>query len=81
MPGYSAILWIGLFAPSATPRAIVMKLQQEVSRIVRSAEGRERFAPLGIDLVGNTPDEFLSYLKSEGMRYAPVIRAANIRAE
>lgn len=79
--GYAAALWIGLFAPSATPRAIVTKLQQEVSRIVRSPEGRERFAALGISPVGGTSEEFLTYLKAEAIRYAPVIRATNIRAD
>ena len=81
VPGYSAMFWVGLFAPSSTPRPIVSQVQQEVSRIVRSAAGQERFSALGISPVGNTPDEFLSYLKAESIRYAPVIRATGIRAE
>ena len=81
IPGFEAVFWIGLFAPAATPRDIIAKLQQEASRAVLGPEGRERMAALGIDPVGNSPEDFAAYLKAEGARYAPVIRAANITAE
>ncbi len=81
IPGFEAVFWIGLFAPAATPRDVIAKLQQEASRAVLGPEGRERMAALGIDPVGNSPEEFAAYLKAEGARYAPVIRAANIGAE
>jgi len=81
LPGYEAIFWIGLFAPRGTPREIVLKLQQDVSRAVLDPEGRTRMAAFGIDPVGNSSEDFAAYLKKEGARYAPVIRAANIGTE
>ena len=81
IPGFEAVFWIGLFAPAATPREVVVKLQQEAARAVLGPEGRERMTALGIDPVANSPEEFSAYLKAEGARYAPVIRAANISAE
>ena len=49
LPGSDYTFWIGLFAPAKTPRDIVDKLQQEVVRVMASAEMRERLATLGAE--------------------------------
>jgi tripartite-type tricarboxylate transporter receptor subunit TctC len=80
-PGYELIFWTGLFAPAATPRPIISRLQAETARAMHAPENRERFAALGIDPVGNSPEEFAAYLRTEAARYAKVIREANIRVD
>lgn len=79
--GYELIFWTGLFAPAATPREVVGKIQAEIARAMHAPESRERLAALGIDPVVNSPEEFAAYLRTEAARYAAVVKAANIGAE
>jgi tripartite-type tricarboxylate transporter receptor subunit TctC len=81
VPGFELIFWTGLFAPSATPREIIGRVQAEAARAMHAPENRERFATMGIVPVGNTPEEFAALLKVEAARYAKVIKEANIKAE
>jgi len=81
VPGYEMMLWIGMFAPAATPRDITAKLNAEVVRIVQSPEVRERLAGMGVDPLGNTPQEMHDWIRSEITKFIPVAKAGNIKAE
>jgi tripartite-type tricarboxylate transporter receptor subunit TctC len=76
-----AVLWSGIFAPKATPPAIVAKLEGELMRIARLPDVIARLKPLGIDSVGNSSEEFSRILASDIARWAEVAKAANIRIE
>ncbi len=80
-PAMSLASWYGILAPTGTPREIVVKLQAEVVKALALPDLRERFAGLGIEPVGNTPDQFAAEIKEDITRWAKVVRAANIRAE
>ena len=80
-PAFELIFWTGLFAPAATPRDIIGRIQVEASRAMHAPENRERLFTMGIVPVGNSPEEFASLLRVEAARYAKVIREANIQAE
>lgn len=79
--GFEISTWIGLLAPAGTPRDVVNKLHGEVVRILRLADVRERFNDLGIEPVGDTPDHFLQYIKSELAKYAKVVKESGARLE
>lgn len=79
--GVDDSIWVGLAVPTGVPRDIVTRLAAEVSRTLRAADVRERFAALGIETVGSTPEEALARIQRESARYEKVIRAANIRAD
>jgi len=81
VPGYDMSLWIGLFAPAGTPRDIVAKLSAELARIVRLADVREKLVGMGVEPLGNTPEQVGQWIRDEISRYGPVVKAANIRAE
>ncbi|HEY6863021.1 MAG TPA: tripartite tricarboxylate transporter substrate binding protein [Burkholderiales bacterium] len=81
VPGYDMSLWIGLFAPAGTPRAIVAKLSAEVARIVRLPDVRDKLVGMGVDPLGNSPEQVADWIRAELARYRPVVRAANIKAE
>ena len=81
VPGYEATQWFGLLAPAGTPRAIIDRLYQESSRAVRSADVRERLIAEGLDVIGSTPEEFASYIKSETDKWTKVIKAAGIKPQ
>ena len=81
VPGYEVVSWQGIFAPAATPKEIVQRLNTELVKILRMADVRERFEGLGLDVVGNTPEEFAAFQKSEIAKWAKVVKGANIKAD
>jgi tripartite-type tricarboxylate transporter receptor subunit TctC len=70
-----------LLAPAGTPAAIVRKLQDEVARVVRLPEIRERLAGMAIDPVGNTSEEFARIIAADIAKWTAVAKAANIKAD
>lgn len=81
IPGIEITLWSGLLAPAGTPAAIVRKLQDEVTRVVRLAEMRERLTAMAIDPVGNTSEEFARIIAADIAKWTAVAKAANIKAD
>ena len=81
LPGFDTIAWYGLIAPSGTPREIVMKLNAEAIKGANSKDFRERMEPLGFEIVTGTPERMAEMLRADAARWAPVIKAANVRIE
>jgi tripartite-type tricarboxylate transporter receptor subunit TctC len=81
VPGYDVSVWFGVLTVAGTPREIVNRLNTEMVRILTSAEVKERFSKLGVDVVAGSPEQFASFLKGEVDRWAKVIREANIKAD
>ena len=79
--GFETTSWFGLLAPGATPATIVRKLYLETTRVLALADVRAKFADLGMDVIGNSPDEFAALIKSEIPRWAKVIKASGIRPD
>jgi tripartite-type tricarboxylate transporter receptor subunit TctC len=80
-PGFEVIGWFGWLAPAATPRAIVTRLNSELVHALRLPEVRERLLNQSTEPVGNTPQEFAAFMKSEHEKWSKVIKAANIKVE
>ncbi len=78
-PGFDAVPWFGLLAPAGTPPAVIDKLHRETVRILALPEVRASLRTLGLDLIGNTPEEFANVIKAETPQWATVIRSAGIR--
>ena len=71
--------WNGLIAPGGTPKLIVEKISKDVSEIVRQPEAREKLATQLMQPVGSSPDELRARMDGEIARWAPVIKAANVK--
>lgn len=67
-PSFDSITWYGLFAPKATPPAVLQGLATAVSEAVRGEAAMKTFVNLGADPIGNTPSEFAAMVRSEGQR-------------
>jgi tripartite-type tricarboxylate transporter receptor subunit TctC len=80
IPGFFSISWIGLLAPSGTPRNIIDKISKDVQEIVAAPEMRERFIAQGATPIGNTPAQFQALIDSDTKRYARIIAEKNITA-
>ena len=81
LPGFESVQWYGLLAPANTPRDIVNRLHGEMVKVLQQPEIRQRFASDGADPVGNTPDQFAAYVKSELVKWDKVARGAGIEKQ
>ena len=81
VPGFSAELWYGLLTSSKTPRAVIVKLNQEITRILREADVKRRWAPLGLEPIPSTPEQFDRRIASEMDLFTKLARAGNIKAD
>ena len=79
--GFDISTWFGVFAPGATPPAIVARLNAEIVRALGTPEMRERLAALGAEPVGNKPEEFAAFIREEIPKYAKVIKASGAKAD
>jgi tripartite-type tricarboxylate transporter receptor subunit TctC len=81
LPGAEAYSFYGLSAPAATPRAIVMKLNQEMSRIIVTPQFRERLAADGAQEEGGTPEHFGQFFRDVIAKWQRVVKHAKVRAQ
>lgn len=81
VPGYEAVQFSGLFAPSRTSAAVVDLINRDCVRVLDSAEVRARLAGLGVDAVGSTPAAFAARIQTEMSVLGKVIRDTGIRAD
>lgn len=81
LPGYQAATWFGLFAPAATPREIITKLNTESVSALNMPEVKDRMAAQGLFVVANTPVEIAAFLKAEIPRWAKVVKDAGVKPQ
>ena len=81
VPGYVTVAWFGLLAPAKTPRDIVNKLSAETARILKTPDVYSRLADLGAEPVGSTAAEFDAHIKAEIIKWAKVIKDANVELQ
>ena len=81
LPGFSMLSINGIVVPSATPRAIVQKINAAYVAALKSPEVRAKMAELSLEPVGNTPEEFDAFIKTEIEKWAKVVKAAGISAD
>jgi tripartite-type tricarboxylate transporter receptor subunit TctC len=81
LPGYEVSTWYGLFAPAATPRAVVDKLNAELVRILALPDVKERLGAEAYELPADTPDQFTALIKAELGKWAKVVRETGVKPE
>ena len=80
VPGYEAMIWLGIMAPKGTPPGIVDRLNAEIARI-NEALDREAWAKQGAVPMTMTPAEFDTYLRADTEKWAKVIQQAGIKVQ
>ena len=81
-PGFSALAWWGIFAPSGTPKPIVDRFHAELDKALNQPDLRKTLTEqLGLDLVASTPEGEQKFLLGEMNRWSKVVRENNIRAD
>jgi hypothetical protein len=73
--------WVGLLAPAKTPKPIIAKLNQALNEILNSPEGKAKLLSMGIFASPGTPEKFGEQIKGDLIRFAPIVKAAQIKTE
>ena len=74
-------IWYGILTASGTPQPIINRLNTEINKALASPDMKERLLAAGIQPLGNTPEQFASFIRNETQRFAKVIKEAGIRPE
>ena len=81
LPGFDISTWFGLFAPADTPREVIERLHGEFTRALALPEVREKLLYFGAEPVGNRPDEFAAFIRTEADKYARLIQASGAKVD
>ena len=81
VPGYEATIWVGLMAPKGTPKDVVDRLNQAVTKIVSQADVRQQWAKQGAVPMVMNPAAFDKYLNEDIAKWSNVIKSANIKLD
>jgi tripartite-type tricarboxylate transporter receptor subunit TctC len=81
VPGYEATIWLGLMAPTGTPRAVLVKLNAEAGRIVSRADVKAEWARQGAAPLLMTLDEFNHYLREDIEKWARIVKLSGAKAD
>ena len=80
-PGIVAENWYGFYAPAATPKEIITRLHDEIVKILRMPDIKERFQSQGTEVVGNTPEQLAAYIRNEMVKWSATAREAGARLD
>jgi tripartite-type tricarboxylate transporter receptor subunit TctC len=80
VPGYEATIWLGIMAPTGTPKEIVDKLNAEITKVIGRADVKEAWARQGAVPMAMSPAEFDKYLRTDIEKWAKVVASSGIKA-
>ena len=81
VPGYEAPTWSGVIAPAGVPRPIIDRLNAGINKAIESQTFRDRFASIGDEPAGGSPEEFAEVIRKDSAKWADVIRRAGARLD
>ena len=80
-PGFDVSSWVGIFAPAATPRELIVRIQTDMARTLARADVRDRLVAQGAEVVGGTPDDLGVHVRRESALYRKVIETVGISVD
>jgi len=81
LPGFEATSTTGIWAPAKTPEASIKRLSQEIMRVFNQQDVKEKYSTAGIETVGNSPEQFAAFIKSDTARWSKVIKDSGIKLD
>lgn len=81
IPGYEVTIWYALFAPARIPQAVLNRLNRETVKALNSADLKERLTLQGLDVASSTPEELMTLVKTETVKWAKVVRDSAVQLE
>jgi len=80
-PDLDGDAWVGVLVPAGTPKDVTVRLHQEITEIIDEPDTKDRLAGLGLEPVGDSPEQFAAQLKVEMEKWTKIIRSAKIKVE
>jgi len=81
VPGYEATIWLGIMAPAGTPKAVVDRLNAEVTKIVNQPDVKKAWNAQGAEPLTMTPAEFEKYLNADIAKWAKIVKISGARTD
>jgi tripartite-type tricarboxylate transporter receptor subunit TctC len=81
LPGFDFTNWMAVAAPAGTPKEIVARLHSEIVKVMNTPEIREHMAQQGAEPIGNTPEQAAAFIKAETVKWARIVKQANVKSE
>jgi tripartite-type tricarboxylate transporter receptor subunit TctC len=81
VPGYAAPTWSGVIAPAGVPRPIIDRLNAAINKAIQSPTFRDRFAVIGDEPAGGTPEEFAELIRADSAKWGEVVRRSGLRLD
>jgi tripartite-type tricarboxylate transporter receptor subunit TctC len=81
VPGYDADLWFGMWGPPRLPRERVAQVHAATAKLLQSADTKQRFAELGAEPLGTSPEAFVTFLRAEIAKWEKVVKASGAQAQ
>jgi len=81
LPGYDVVNWYAIFAPVATPKPVIARLNSEIVKAMAAPEVRQRFNDLATDAASSTPEQLGAFHRSEVKKWGQVVKTAGIKVE
>ena len=81
LPGFEVITWFGILATAGTPAEVVNRLNTEIIGSLAQPAVKEQFAKLGLEIVGNTPGQYATFLRAENVKWGNMVRTLGLKAE
>ena len=78
--GYEAVIWLGIMAPAGTPKAIVERLNAEITRVTAAPEIREAWSRQGATALAMNPEEFARYVREDIDKWARIVKISGAKA-
>jgi tripartite-type tricarboxylate transporter receptor subunit TctC len=81
LPGYEAMPWLGFVAPAGTPAPVVNKFHAELMEVLKESAVQDKFRSLGLEIIGNKPAEFASFIDKDIVKWAKVVKDSGAKAD
>jgi tripartite-type tricarboxylate transporter receptor subunit TctC len=81
LPGFDSLNWNGLVGPAGIPRDVLTRLNREIVRAVNAPDVKEKVAAQGNFVIGDTPEQFAAYIRSEYDKWGRVVKQAHIKLD
>ena len=81
LPGFEVVTWFGLLTTAGVPADVINKLYGELSQSLAQPAVKEQITKLGLEIVGNTPEQYAIFLRAENVKWGNVVRQLKLKAD
>jgi tripartite-type tricarboxylate transporter receptor subunit TctC len=81
VPGYEAVIWLGILAPAGTPRPVVQRLNAEITKVANAPETKDAWAKQGAVAMSMTTEEFAKHVREDIEKWARIVKLSGAKAD